>query len=151
MLAKLLILAVFLGISLYERELFYIFHIVGIVLIGILNLTLLFDLTILMSVFSLVFGIYSIIGYNRRSMLYIFAIVIIGLICIYKIYKSRSIISINYGLMTCAVGTGVAILYVFILELLGFKLNKPKKKDETKKQLDHVCGLYKEGNFVKIV
>ena len=113
-------------------------------------MTWLFDLTILISVFSIVFGIYSIIGYNRRSMLYIFTIVFIGLICIHKIYKSRSIISLNYVLLTSAVAGGLAVAYIFVLEVLGVKLNKPKKEEEKKKQ-DYVCGLYKEGTFEKII
>lgn len=153
---KLIIPILFLGVFLFEKDYYYLYTIFGILLLYILSILSTKDEpTILAGIFTLLFGIISIFGYYRNTTSYITLLVLVGLILGFKFYKVLGVVPINIIRITF-IGITFTMLYILILTLLGFKLEKENNvndddDDYDTNKSDYVCGLYKNNNFVEIV
>lgn len=148
---KLLPIVLFLGIAIYEKSEYYLFHIIGMVLIIIINMLLFnYDLFIILTAFTLTFFLFSMIAFNHTSELYIFSIILLLLINGFKIKEDLMPIMSKYNMLFYAgIGVTFGIAFIYTLMALGAKLEYSEPKVEEKK--DYVCALYKDNDFVKYV
>ncbi len=148
---KILPIVLFLGIAIYEKSEYYLFHIIGMVLIIIINMLLYkYDLTIILTAFTLTFAAFSMLAFNHTSELYMFSVILLLLINIFKIKEEIMPIMSRYNMLFYSgIGVTFGIAFVYILSALGAKLEYNKPKEEEKK--DYTCALYKDNEFVKYV
>lgn len=155
---KIFILIIFLGMSIFDN-LKYLYHIVGLLLIYIINLLVVnIDVNMTSLFFSVIFGIINIYRYNYDNVLYNFMIVFIGVI-LFK-YIMMNILNLPFVFISAVCGAVFALLYIIILRLLGFTNGKSKNGDDSDNSdnIDNddndknICVEYdKNNNFVKYV
>jgi len=153
MLDKIILSALFVGLAIYERTEYYFFHIIGMALVILINFFLLrLDTNLLVTTFTLSFGLISIFGYKHNSDLYKLILILIGLQYGYSAYKVMTTITLKIVVFAMAVSVSLALGYVYLLDNLGIKLEQEdeKKKDE-EEEPDHICALYKDNRFVNFV
>tara|TARA_B110000305_G_scaffold231509_1_gene285112 strand:- start:12491 stop:12994 length:504 start_codon:yes stop_codon:yes gene_type:complete len=156
---KIFILIIFLGMSIFDN-LKYLYHIVGVLSIYIINLFVVnIDVNMTSLFFSVIFGIINIYRYNYDNVLYNFMIVFIGVI-LFK-YIMMNILNLPFVFISAVCGAVFALLYIIILRLLGFTNGKSKNDDGDNDNSDStntsdndksICVEYdKNNNFVKYV
>ena len=151
---ELIITILFLGIYFYEKQLTYLFHFIGLVIMFILASFGFFNKHLTLTAFNVTFGLIAIFGYKFDSTFY--KAVLFLTTGIFGIQTLKSGLSLLLSSVTLPVALGItfAIGYIFILNNLGFDLIKQENEDdedeeeENGNKTDHVCATFKGTNFV---
>lgn len=148
---SLYIYVVFLLLVLLEKDTYYWFHIVGMLLVNGIEYVGRLPFNVVRSIFTCVFGYLSLFVFQHTSIYYIITLVLVH---IHLGLKIRYDMSMLHSLpMLIAIGATLSISYVFILQLIGYNLkhkNKKDKEDEENTDIsddDNVCVVYKNGEF----
>lgn len=149
---SLYIYVVFLLLVLLEKDTYYWFHIVGMLLVNGIEYVGRLPFNVVRSIFTCVFGYLSVAIFQHTSIYYIITLLVVHIHLGLKIWYDLSFW--NSLPMLIAIGATLSISYVFILQLFGFDLkDEDKNGDQKKKGTDNgnICVIYKNGEFSAFV